>query len=106
MSTALPVQSCGISGGEFRKLRATHSNVILVLEIRHAKSNSTPALVEWYKSSDRHQKVTGSIPVGAISHVTGTGGTVPVRIDLDQIDKFSSDTVSLRTIQYGGPCSM
>ena len=35
-----------------------------------------------------------------------TGGTVPVRIDLDQIDKFSSDTVSLRTIQYGGPCSM
>ena len=35
-----------------------------------------------------------------------TGGTVPVRIDLDQIDKFSSDTMSLRTIQYGGPCSM
>ena len=35
-----------------------------------------------------------------------TGGTVPVRIDLDQIDKYSSDTVSLRTIQYGGPCSM
>ena len=35
-----------------------------------------------------------------------TGGTVPVRIDLDQIDKLSSDTVSLRTIQYGGPCSM
>ena len=35
-----------------------------------------------------------------------TGGTVPVRIDLDQIDKFSSDTVSLRTIQYGGPRSM
>ena len=35
-----------------------------------------------------------------------TIGTVPVRIDLDQIDKLSSDTVSLRTIQYGGPCSM
>ena len=35
-----------------------------------------------------------------------TGGTVPVRIDLDQIDKFSSDTVSLRAIQYGGPRSM
>ena len=35
-----------------------------------------------------------------------TGSTVPVRIDLDQIDKTSSDTMSLRTIQYGGPCSM
>ena len=29
-----------------------------------------------------------------------TGGTVPVRIDLDQIDKFSSDTTSLRTIPF------
>ena len=67
-------------------------------------------------SEERERENDRSLVSRQVSCVCSTGGTVPVLyryctgiIDLDQIDldhKLYSDTVSLRTIQYEGPCSM